>query len=72
MERGNQVFLHDNEGVVNIPFPEFRYDDSEHQPFTHLQDDFGEEPRYRGALRRDLNLSVVTVAKLEIVRQAMF
>ncbi len=72
MERGNQVFLYDDEGVVSIPFPEFRCDDSEHQPFKPLQDGFGEEPRYRGALRRALNLFVVAVAKLEIVRQAMF
>ncbi len=72
MERGNQVFLYDAEGVVNIPFPEFRCDDSEHQPFKPLQDGFGEEPRYRGAHGNTLNLVAVAVAKLETVRQAIF
>ncbi len=67
MERGNQVFLYDDEGVVSIPFPEFRCDDSEHQPFEPLPDGFSEEPRYRGAHRRSLNPLVVAVAKLEIV-----
>ncbi len=56
MERGHQVFLYDDEGVVNIPFLEFRCDDSEHQPFKPLQDVFGEEPRYRGAHGRSLVL----------------
>ncbi len=72
MDRGNQGFLYDDEGVVNIPFPEIRCDDSEHQPFKPLQDGFGEEPIYGGAHGRTLNLLVVAVAKLEIVRQAMF
>ncbi len=72
MERGNQVFLYDDEGVVNILFLEFWCDDSEHQPFKPLQDGFSEKSIYRGAHRRSLNLLVVAVAKLEIVRQAMF
>ncbi len=72
MERGDQVFLYDDKGVVNIPFPKFRCIDSEHQPFKPLQDGFGEEPRYRGAHGHTLNLVAVAVAKLEIVRPAIF
>ncbi len=72
MERGNWVFIYDDKGVVNMPFPEFRCDDSEHQPFKPLQDGFGEKLRYRGAHGHTLNLVAVAVAKLEIVRQAVF
>ncbi len=64
MEIGNLVFLYDDESVINIPFPEFRCDDSEHQPLKPLQDGFGDEPRYRGAHRRTLNLLVVAVFQI--------
>ncbi len=69
---GNQVFLYDDESVVYKPFPELRCDDSKNQPFKPLRDGFDENPRYRGAHRRALNMLVVAVPKLEIVRQAMF
>ncbi len=72
MERRNLLFLYDDEGAINIPFSEVQCDDSKDQPFKPLQDAFDDEPRYRGTHRRTLNLLVVAVAKLEIVRQAMF
>ncbi len=52
--------------VVGIPLPEFKQDDSK-----YLLDVFGNEPKYRGAHGRTLNLLIEAVAKLEVVRQAM-
>ncbi len=59
VERANIVFLYDDEGVIYKLFPEFRCDDSKNQPLEPLQDGFGDEPRYRGAHTRTLDLLVV-------------
>ncbi len=60
MESGNLVFLYDDKSVVDVPYPEFWYDYSKYRPLRPLQDGFGNEPRYRGALL------VVAVAKFEL------
>ncbi len=66
MEGGNLVSLYDDEGVVDIPLPEVKQDGSK-----YLQDVFGNEPKYRGARGRTLNLLIEAVAKLGVVQQGM-
>ncbi len=66
MQGGSLVSLYDDEGVVDIPLPECKQDDSK-----CLQDVFDNEPKYRGARGRTLNLLIESVAKFGVVRQAM-